>query len=512
MTDTVVSTTPAPPDRSPVRPERRRRPPWFGALLRRLHFYAGILVGPFILVAAVSGALYALTPAIEDAVYDHELHAPVTGATVPLDAQVTAAQEHVGDGATISAVRPAPEPGDTTRVLFHEDGMAFGESRAVFVDPGTGEVRGDLAASFGDGLPVRTWVAGLHSGLHLGDPGRFYSELAASWLGIIVVAGLALWLVRIRKTRRKADLLRPAVRAKGYKRLFSWHASVGLWVVIGALVLSATGITWSQLAGKNVSELRTALDWQTPRMDTTLASDDGASIDATEDTGDTEGTVDAAASEVDAEHADHVRGTTSSPSDPAMFPFVLAAAQRANIDSTYVEIVPPADAETAWVVSEIKRTVPTAADAVAFDPETMLEVDRSDFANFPISAKLARWGTDLHMGVLFGVANQVVLFLLAVGIGALVVLGYAMWWKRRPPRGSGRVGGPAPEQGALRDAPWWGLGAVVLGAVVLGAVVLGLWLPLVGFTLVGFVVVDVVAGAVARASRHRSDAVRHSTP
>src|SRR5699024_6037186 len=48
------------PENSDPRTERHRhRPagPWFGPLLRRLHFYAGILIGPFILIAALSGAL-----------------------------------------------------------------------------------------------------------------------------------------------------------------------------------------------------------------------------------------------------------------------------------------------------------------------------------------------------------------------------------------------------------------------------------------------------------------------
>ena len=41
---------------------RRRR--GLRPLLLRLHFYAGIFIGPFILVAAVTGRLYALIPQI----------------------------------------------------------------------------------------------------------------------------------------------------------------------------------------------------------------------------------------------------------------------------------------------------------------------------------------------------------------------------------------------------------------------------------------------------------------
>ena len=231
--------------------------PWFGPLLRRLHFYAGLLVGPFILVAATSGALYALTPALEQVVYDHELHAPVTGTSLPLGEQIAAAQDHIGGDAVLAAVRPAPEPGDTTRVMFGQDGLGSSETRAIFVDPGTGEVRGDLVAYGSSGsLPLRTWISNLHRSLHLGDPGRLYSELAASWLGIVATAGLVLWILRLRAARRAAAVTGgvvapPKRRRTGYRRVLSWHTTIGAVVVLVALFLSVTGITWSKYGGAN---------------------------------------------------------------------------------------------------------------------------------------------------------------------------------------------------------------------------------------------------------------------
>lgn len=44
-----ADTEPSPPN--PSNPPNQGRRPWFGLLLRRLHFYAGLLIGPFILVA-----------------------------------------------------------------------------------------------------------------------------------------------------------------------------------------------------------------------------------------------------------------------------------------------------------------------------------------------------------------------------------------------------------------------------------------------------------------------------
>ncbi|WP_313815149.1 PepSY domain-containing protein [Citricoccus sp.] len=462
-----------PPARSadPPRPPQK----WFGALLLRLHFYAGILVGPFILIAATSGALYALSPQLEQAVYADVLRAPPTADPLSLGEQVGIAQERIGEEATLTAVRPAPDPGDTTRVMFDQDGLGDSESRAVFIDPGTGQVLGDMTVYGTSGaLPLRTWIDQLHRSLHLGDAGRFYSELAASWLWIVALAGLGLWIVRLRRARVKKDLLRPRRGLAGRRRLSGWHASLGIWIVLGALFLSATGITWSQLAGTNVTNLRTALNWGTPTVSTSLENPAG--------------TVD--------EHAHHHGDAASAPggpepasTDPAIFDAVLATSQQVNVNTGLVEIRPPADEGTAWLVQEIQRSFPTEVDAVAIDGATLEATDRVDFAEFSLPAKLARWGIDLHMGSMFGLANQIALFFLAAGIATMVVLGYLMWWKRRPTRESRSPVGTPPRRGVLGRAPWWGLAALATGAILIA-----LALPLVGWTLLGFLVLDTLIG------------------
>ncbi|WP_314456876.1 PepSY domain-containing protein [uncultured Microbacterium sp.] len=448
----------------------RTRPGWFLPLLRRLHFFAGLFVGPFILVAALSGALYALTPTLERAMYAHELTASSTRDGMALADQIAAAEAYVGGGTPV-AVRPAPAPGDTTRVMFADNDLPESTTRAVFVDPATTEIRGDLPAYGTSGaLPLRHWISDLHRFLHLGEVGRWYSELAASWLGIVALAGLGLWIGRFVRSRRgRRDLLRPNRRHTGYRRLSGWHSAVGIWVVLGALFLSATGITWSTFAGANVSDLRAAIGGGTPALTTTL---DGS-----------------AAKRGDHAHHGGAATTSTARADAATFDAVLAISQRLNVDSGDVEIRPPSAAGEAWVVQEIHRSYPTEVDAVAVDGSSMQVIDRVDFADYPLLAKLSRWGVDLHMGTMFGLVNQLGLFALAIGIASLVVLGYAMWWKRRPTRWLAS----APARGVLRHAPWWGVAAVLVAAVAIGLV-----LPFVGYTLAVFVLIDLLLGWWAR--------------
>ena len=138
------------------------------ALLIRLHLYVGLLVGPFIFIAALSGLVYALTPQLEDRLYAEQLYTGSTGTPQSLARQIEVAQAHVGEAATLSAVRPASGPGSTTRVMFRTPAPGESESRAVFIDPVTAEVRGDLLVYGTSGvLPLRTWLDQFHRSLLL---------------------------------------------------------------------------------------------------------------------------------------------------------------------------------------------------------------------------------------------------------------------------------------------------------------------------------------------------------
>ena len=96
MTATADRDTTAPASApSTAQPRRNPQRGWFGPLLLRLHFSAGLFVGPFILIAALSGAVYALGPTIEQGIYRHELTAPSTAAAKPLADQIDAAQAYI---------------------------------------------------------------------------------------------------------------------------------------------------------------------------------------------------------------------------------------------------------------------------------------------------------------------------------------------------------------------------------------------------------------------------------
>jgi uncharacterized iron-regulated membrane protein len=434
-------------------------------VLLRLHFYAGIFIGPFLLVAAITGLLYALIPQVDSMAYRHELTVgQVGGQQLSLADQLAAARAAHPEG-SVAAIRPPAAPDETTQVRLAVDDVPADYARTVFVDPYTGEVRGALT-TYGQWLPVRAWFDELHRNLHLGAVGRNYSELAASWLWVISLAGLVLWYLHRRDTGKLRRLAAADRTTTGRRRALSWHGAVGVWVVIALLGLSITGITWSRYGGESVNLIQEKLNTAAPTVDTALT---------------------AAPAEHD-HHAMHgaVTGDSALRGADVVLQSVVAAGLRAPLWLT-----PPAAPGEAWQAAENKRDWPTRADAVAVDPDSGVVTDRVNQADWPFLAKLTDWAIDAHMGVLFGLPNQIVLALTAIGLITIILRGYRMWWQRRPTRGSAWAVGRPPLRGALRTLPPAGIVAVLAGAMAVG------WfLPLFGLSLAAFVVVDVLVGVV----------------
>lgn len=492
-------------------------------LLRRLHFYIGLFIGPFIFMAALTGSLYVLTPQLENALYAHQLYTSSRGPAEPLSAQIRTAQDFTGGHLRILAVRPAPAVGETSRIMFATADAGPSESMAVFVDPVTLEVRGMLKVYGTSGvLPLRTWLDYLHRSLLLGDVGRNYSELAASWLWVAAIGGVLLWATSRAPRRLQRG---ESQRGQQIRRHRHWHSTSGLILLLGLVFFSATGLTWSRWAGDNIASLRAHFGWLTPSVNTALppqtttpAQDAISAMPAAEPAhaehrmeGRPAQDAVSAMPAAEAAHAEHRMAAgpahdamsmaedahaehriTAMPVDPALavkinasqFDRVVAAARAAGIDAAKIEVRPAREINKAWTVSEIDRSWPTQVDSVAVDPHSFRVVDKVEFARFGLLAKLTRWGVDAHMGVLFGLLNQLLLAAFGLGLCVMIVLGYRLWWLRRPQAGKG----PHPAD-TLRYC-WQQLNLSAKCVLLAIGLTLAISLPVMGISLVILLLID----------------------
>ncbi|WP_181780854.1 PepSY-associated TM helix domain-containing protein, partial [Pseudonocardia pini] len=415
-------------------------------LARRVHFLAAILVAPLLLLLCLTGLAYVFSPQIHDDLYAKQLYVGEVGEVPrPVAEQIATAMARHPE-AELRSVVPPQAADRTTQVNLSTPGQEPGTARTVYVDPYTNYVDGELT-TIGGRLPANVWLREFHSNLHLGEFGRLYSETAASWLPVIALGGLVLWLVKQgRKPRSAAEVLVPKVRGKNPQaRLKSVHGPLGLWLAGGLVVMAVTGLMMSRFAGSGL------FAWRAPRL---------------------------RAAPVDVPPGPNPVGVDT----------VLEVARSHGLDGALQVDVPTAPGEV-FTVAQTAPGLPIRRDTIAVDPYSAAVTEHLRWSDYPFLAQVRVLGTSLHTGTLFGLANQVLLALFAIGTIVLLVGGYLMWWKRSPYRGQLP---PAP-QAALRATPWpWTVVALVVAAA------LAWYLPTFGVTLVLFVAADVSIGAVRR--------------
>jgi len=251
--------------------------------LWRWHFYAGVFALPFVVILAITGAIYLFKPqldAIHDAPYRHLL---ITGEFSTPEQQVAAALAAVPHARFTEYELPR-ETGDAVNILLN----LAGEKIRVYVHPQTLQV---VNVEKEEQRFVRI-VHQVHGELLMGKTGSVLVELAACWVIVLVLTGIYLWFPR--NANGLAGVLYPRFSLKG--RLF-WrdlHAVIGLWISCFVLFLLLTALPWAVVwavaagvapagAGPRPcrsprprSRRRSAAAW-TPRMPTARAAPISAS-------------------------------------------------------------------------------------------------------------------------------------------------------------------------------------------------------------------------------------------
>jgi uncharacterized iron-regulated membrane protein len=233
-----------------------------------------------------------------------------------------------------------------------------------------------------------------------------------------------------------------------------------VWMLVGLAFISATGLTWSTYAGQRFSAVVTSLQGPVPEL---------------------------------------AAGPVPVPPGavPIGFAEVLERARAAGLQDR-LSIAAPTAPGAPIEVSEDADTWPVQRDRVALHPYTGAVVDAVAWADHPPLAKLTDIGILAHMGLLFGLPNQLALAALATGLICVLFWGYRMAWLRR--RGAW-PSAPAP-RGTYRA-----LSPPVAFAVVLVAVVAGWLMPVFGASLLAFLVLDAVTGTRSgRQQSHLEDA------
>ncbi|ABA05573.1 propeptide, PepSY amd peptidase M4 [Nitrobacter winogradskyi Nb-255] len=397
----------------------------------RWHFYAGLVVAPFMFILAVTGAIYLFNDEINDVLHrDLRIVAPVSE-PAPLSKMAEAAITAY-PGGKVTRIDTARATNRSVEVFVTP---ATGDAVRVFVDPGTGRVLGSY-------VYARTLVGFAdiaHGSLTLGSIGDNIVELAACWGFILVATGLYLWWPRGRF--RLGGVLYPRIGRRGRPFWKEWHAVVGMWSAFLIMFLILTGLPWASFWG---DLLRRGTDLagigypanhrlQGTTPSTTTVKDAAGNA--------APWTLEQAPIPDSDPHAGHHGHITSAPAAKRMLGVddVAAILTREGLMAPYRLILPKnaSGVFTAFSYPDQPETQRT----LHVDQYSGRVIGDVRFADYGWAAKAVELGVQIHMGNYFGRLNQIVMLIPCIGIIVLTITGPLMWWRRRP---KGEFAAPQP--------------------------------------------------------------------
>lgn len=438
----------------------------------RWHFYAGLLVLPFLVWLAITGGLYVFKNEIDGFFHQRLLtvSAAATPARAPTELAAAALAAHPG---TLLKYTPPAAATRSAEALIATSG---GERLAVFVDPYRAAVLGTLP----EGGSVAWTIRKLHSLKYFGKVARGAIEIAAGWAILLVLTGIYLWWPR----GQSGGVV--TLRGAPAKRVF-WrdlHAVTGLGVGGMLLFLAITGMPWSVLWGQQINQWANGNNFgypagvrvQVPMSELRLADGETTTWSLQQARIPESGHEGHEGHEGQAGHA-----LPGGPQQPAAWSLdqAVAAFERLGLAPGYAVQLPkgPRGVYSGSVYpADLSQQHVVHLDQYSGKP--LLDMRYADYG--PLGRAL-EWGINVHLGMEWGVFNQALLVVTCLAIVLLCVSAAVMWIKRRP---AGRLG--VPPQPASRR-----LQAGVLALLLVGGAIF----PLVGASMLVMAVLDYLAFA-----------------
>ncbi|KAA0100332.1 PepSY domain-containing protein [Mycolicibacterium sp. P1-5] len=479
------------------------------AVLRRiwrLHFWVGLFAAPVLVVLACSGLVILYSQPLDALLNRHLLVVEQGPQTVPLDAQVTAATQHVGAGHTLEAVTPPDGPHSSSRMDFSDaDAKGYPQAEAnviqVFVDPYTGAYLGQrtqlsglvgwanqLHRMFGnDGPQIQLPSLG-----HLINPsaypeptigagiGNLWMELTAIWIVVLLGSGIYLWWPRAIGAGK--PLLKVRWREGGRIRWRDVHALTGVVIAVVGICYILSGMTWTRYWGEN---------WRAVTATVTPSAE-----------------IDAPSTPVKLGDFDRLgrRIAWAAVDDPIYASQPTAGAARLSyndIDRIAEDehmvpgytIFPPRDTSKDGTTTYGSYTVVNRWPQRVSEQRTLYlnqftgaTITDATAARDGALSRLTSFGIAMHMGNQMGWLTRISATVACLGVLLSAGTGLLMWWKRRP---AGRSGLPGPTSETTRaNTP-----KKAMITVTVAAVILGILFPAFGVSLLVVLVVEGIISA-----------------
>lgn len=407
-------------------------------MLWRWHFYAGIILLPFILILSLSGMVYLFKPQIENIIDKPYHNLTITGAIAPVSQQVNAALQTF-ENSKLRHYEIPQKANDAPRIFI----FAKGIEHIIYVHPQNLQILKSIPKE----NRFMAIARNIHGELLIGKTGSYIVEAAASWAIIMIISGLFLWWPR--NNNGLGGILFPR---KGKLFMRDLHAVTGIYVSFFAMILLLTGLPWTDVWGDAFKEVRKITKTMPDRQDWTINRKEEQSR-LMEEMG----------------NHNHV-----SPIYNANIDDIAAHAKFEKL-AYPVEIAPPNNKSKNWILRSNSPNRPQRV-IIEYSTQNAQELKRERFEDRHIIDRIVGIGVAAHEGQLFGWINQLIGVLTAFMLCLLSVTSFLMWRKRAP---NNLLGAPPK----IKDAKI-GIGILIL------IISFGIFLPLLGATIILIAIIE----------------------
>lgn len=433
----------------------------------RWHFYAGVFCIPFVLILSLSGSFYLFKTEIE-AWEERRFDSLSATGTATLPSQRVEAVLKANPEAQFNSYELPTGDTNSTRVIVRKGNTMT----RVFVHPTSLEVLGELPEQDRFMRIIRR----IHGELLLGPQGSYLVELAACWTIVMILTGIYLWWPR--NAKGWGGILYP--RLGGTSKVF-WrdlHSVPGMWISGMAMVLLLSGLPWSNFWGDYFKSVRRLTGTSASRQDWSNRGDRGEGEGEHQGHGNSgRGGQGGRGQGRDGQGSGTGRSGPRPAVDLAALDLVVTAAECLELPAP-VGIFPPSREGGNWSVRSNTPNRPLRV-SLTVDGSTGEILSRENFTDRHPIDQIVGYGIAIHEGRLFGIPNQILGLITALGLVLLSVSGVVLWWKRRD---RGVLGAPHP---AAMPRLSWGLLLIVIA--------LGIYLPMFGASLIGVLLLERLA-------------------
>jgi uncharacterized iron-regulated membrane protein len=461
----------------PIEKEQRRSSSY--RAVWQWHFYAGLVIAPFLLLMAITGSLYLFDREFEGWWDSDFARIKAENKRQPLAAQEAVVQA-IDPQATVKRVVLPFTADDTAKWLLQG---ADGRKHEVHVDPYTLKITGIRNPDDA----IMSFIRRIHGTLLGGEIGSHVVELVACWTMVMLVTGLWMWWP---KHWRSKGVFVPRVGVGGRRMWRDFHAVPSALISFCVLVLILTGLPWSAFWGVQLAKSGEILPFVAPTPNF--------------------------AAHAPAAHADH-QVKTAKPMLPAhdymdhsqhMMPATDPAAakipwviQNSPLPKGGAQVIGIAKVEPHLAMLDRAKFgegvrifypdgpggtfminyVPDQAEGqrtIHVDPANGLVLDDIGWQQYSPGGRLIEWGTMLHMGRQYGLVNQLANLAICLTLIGAIISALVHYWKRRP---RGEFGAPTVREGAGLPR---GLKATLIATAIAFPLVGASMLPILA--LVGF--------------------------